>query len=238
MEVCRGMKIAIVDDERKWRNEATIVLNQIIEQSDEVEEYDSGESFLAGEKAYDVVIIDIEMPGMDGFETTIEYKNEYPKATVIILTTHLELARKGYLVEAFRYIDKTQMQEELKEAFDKIRQLYSRENYHIVGKKNSMTKSIPIKDVIFIETKSKGVIIHVNDETYFSDVKINELENWLRNYDFFRCNKSFLVNLSAVQKMNNKFVYFEGNQKAYISVRKLAETKKQYIETKKRFASM
>lgn len=232
------MKIAIVDDERKWRNEATIVLSQIIEQSDEVEEYDSGESFLAGKKAYDVVIIDIEMPGMDGFETTIGYKKEYPKATVIILTTHLELARKGYLVEAFRYIDKTQMQEELKEAFDKIRQLYNRENYHIVGKKNSMTKSIPIKDVIFIETKSKGVIIHVNDETYFSDEKINELENRLRSYDFFRCHKSFLVNLSVVQKMDNQFVYFEGNQKAYISVRKLAETKKQYIETKKRFASM
>lgn len=232
------MKIAIVDDERKWRNEATIVLSQIIEQSDEVEEYDSGESFLAGKKAYDVVIIDIEMPGMDGFETTIGYKKEYPKATAIILTTHLELARKGYLVEAFRYIDKTQMQEELKEAFDKIRQLYNRENYHIVGKKNSMTKSIPIKDVIFIETKPKGVIIHVNDETYFSDEKINELENRLRIYDFFRCHKSFLVNLSAVQKMDNQFVYFEGNQKAYISVRKLAETKKQYIETKKRFASM
>ena len=78
----------------------------------------------------------------------------------------------------------------------------------------------------------------MNDETYFSDEKINELENRLRNYDFFRCHKSFLVNLSAVQKMDNQFVYFEGNQKAYISVRKLAETKKQYIETKKRFASM
>lgn len=55
--------------------------------------------------------MDIDMPEMDGFDTIVNYKAEYSESIIIILTTHLDCARKGYLVDAFRYLDKTKKDE-------------------------------------------------------------------------------------------------------------------------------
>ena len=55
---------------------------------------------------------------------------------------------------------------------------------------------------------------------------------------FFQCHKSFLINLNAVEHLDKEFVYFLGDKKAYISVRKYTETKKRYISANKKFASM
>lgn len=117
------MKIAIVDDEAKWRKLALDVVKGYIEDTDKIDIFQSGVEFIKGNKEYNVVLMDVDMPEMDGFETIMKYKAEYSESIIIILTTHLDCARKGYLVDAFRYVDKTKMQEELQEAFEKVREI-------------------------------------------------------------------------------------------------------------------
>ena len=232
------MKIAIVDDELRWIEQVVKCLKKILNFCDGIDTYSSGTDFLSEIKEYDVVLMDIEMPNKDGFDTILEYKNKYETAIVIILTTHIESARKGYLVDAFRYIDKRNMNVELEEAFDKINKLAKRNQYYITGKKENITKNIPVKDILYFETKSKGVIVHTTTEIYNCDEKINSLESKLLEFDFFRCHKSFLINMIAVRKLDKQFVYFDGNEKAYVSVRKYTETKRKYINAKKKYASM
>lgn len=232
------MKLAIVDDESRWRFESLRVVKDNVDNEDEVDLYESGILLIQSGVEYDVILVDIEMPEMDGFETIEKYKSIHKDTIVIILTTHLELSRKGYLVDAFRYVDKTNMKEELNEAFEKIHQMNKRNNYYIVGKKDDIIKSILVKDVIYFETRPKGVIIHTQNNMYESDERINDLEEKLIEYDFFRCHKSFLVNMKSVQKIDRQFAYFTDSNKAYISVRKLGETKKKYIDVKKKYASM
>lgn len=232
------MRIAIVDDEIKWCTLALKVVEENVDVSTEIDLYTSGPEFISRHNEYDVVLMDIEMPGMDGFDTSIKYKENYPDAIIIILTTHLEMSRRGYLVNAFRYIDKNLMKEEIAEAFEKINQINKRNGCCIVGRNNTITKSISINDILFIETKAKGIVMHTEEGTYISDEKINELESLLEKYDFFRSHKSFLINLNAVEKIDKQFAYFVNKKKAYISVRKYAETKRKYIVAKKKNASM
>ncbi len=232
------MKIAIVDDEQKWRTLASEVVKSFIEKSDEIEEFNSGVEFLKRNTEYDVVLMDIDMPEMDGFETIISYKAEHSESVIIILTTHLDCARKGYLVDAFRYVDKTKMQDELKEAFERIRDINRKNSFSLTGISGNETKNILVKDILYIETKGRGCIIQTKDKSYECSDKISELETKLKEYGFFQCHKSFLVNLSLAEHIDKKFVYFLGDKKAYISVRKYTETKKRYIATKKKFAAM
>ena len=117
------MKIAIVDDEAKWRKLVLDVVKGYTEEADKIDIFESGVEFIKKNREYNVVLMDVDMPEMDGFETIINYKTEYSESIIIILTTHLDCARKGYLVDAFRYVDKIRMQEELKEAFEKVRQI-------------------------------------------------------------------------------------------------------------------
>ena len=232
------MKIAIVDDEKKWRDLASDVVTCYMVQTDELEVFCSGAEFLNRKEEYNVVLMDIDMPEMDGFETIMNYKTEYPESMIIILTTHLDCARKGYLVDAFRYVDKTKMKEELNEAFETIRELTQKSNFSLTGMSGNVTKSIQIKDILYIETNGRGCIINTPKGSYESNEKIHNLEKELEPYGFFQCHKSFLINLGCVEYIDKEFAYFPGHRKAYISVRKYTDTKKKYIAMKKKFASM
>ncbi len=232
------MKIAIVDDEQKWRDLVIEVVKKYTYESDEIEEFDSGVAFLKKNRKYDFVLMDIEMPEMDGFDTVMNYKIEFPESTIVILTTHLECARKGYLVDAFRYVDKTKMDEELGEAFEKIRELKSEKSYYITGRDGEIYKKIFTKDILYIEVKGKGSKIYTLDKEYEGSEKLGELESELEEYGFFRCHKSFLINLNAVDSMDKEFAYFSNDRKACISARKFVETKRKYIAGKKRHAGM
>lgn len=232
------MKIAIVDDEVKWRNLTLEVVKGYVEKADEIDTFESGVEFIKRNGEYNVVLMDVEMPEMDGFETIINYKAEYSESIIIILTTHLDCARKGYLVDAFRYVDKTKMKEELKEAFEKVRAINRKNRFSLTGTNGNDTKNILIKDILYIETNGRGSIINTIDRDYECSEKINDLETKLEEYGFFKCHKSFLINLNCVEHLDKKFAYFVKGKKAYISVRKYTETKKRYIAAKKKFASM
>lgn len=232
------MKIAIVDDEVKWRNLTLEVVKGYVEKADEIDTFESGVEFIKRNGEYNVVLMDVEMPEMDGFETIINYKAEYSESIIIILTTHLDCARKGYLVDAFRYVDKTKMKEELKEAFEKVRAINRKNRFSLTGTNGNDTKNILIKDILYIETNGRGSIINTIDRDYECSEKINDLETKLEEYGFFKCHKSFLINLNCVEHLDKEFAYFVKGKKAYISVRKYTETKKRYIAAKKKFASM
>lgn len=232
------MKIAIVDDEAKWRHLASDVVKGYIEETDKIDIFESGVEFIKRNGEYNVVLMDVDMPEMDGFETIINYKEEHSESIIIILTTHLDCARKGYLVDAFRYVDKTKMHEELQEAFEKVRELNRKNSFSLTGINGNDTKCILVKDILYIETNGRGSIINTIDRCYECSEKINDLEIRLEEYGFFRCHKSFLINLNAVEHLDKEFVYFEADKRAYISVRKYTETKKKYIEAKKKIASM
>lgn len=232
------MKMAIVDDEKKWRNLVLKAVKDYMDETDEIEVFHSGTEFLKKSAEYDVVLMDIDMPEMDGFDTIINYKKKHPKSMVIILTTHLECARKGYLVEAFRYVDKTKMKDELKEAFEKVREIIKENNLWLMGTDGNITKKVLLEDILYIETDGRGSVINTMSKSYGCSEKINDLERKLEEYGFFKSHKSFLINLKSVEHIDKKFAYFTENKKAYVSVRKYTEMKKRYIAAKKKFASM
>lgn len=234
----RKMKIAIIDDEKNWRDSARSAVQEYVDPRDQIELFSSGITFLNRHKEYDVVLMDIDMPKLDGFDTIIRYKTEFSSSTILILTTHLDYARKGYLVDAFRYIDKAKMEEELDEAFEKIREINRKNQFSVVGRNGKKVKTILIKDIYYIETSGRYCAITTADERYECSESVGVLEEKLEEYGFFRCHKSFLVNLNAVKYLDNTFAYFPGNKKAYISVRKYVETKRRYIAIRKKYAAM
>ena len=111
------MNIAIVDDEVHWRNVVKEELEKIYNSKEIcIDIFEDGKTYLRSKKQYAVSFIDIEMPYMDGFQVIERAKEVNSEGVYIILTTHTEMSRKGYLVNAFRYIDKAKMAEEIVEA--------------------------------------------------------------------------------------------------------------------------
>lgn len=226
------MKIAVVDDERLWQAKVKNLLERHPwKENIEIDLFSSGEAFYK-KKDYDIVFMDIEMGKMDGFETSYRYKENNQDFVLIFLTTHMEMSRRGYLVNAFRYIDKSNVEEELKEALEAIELLRQKNHvfqFHVV---NMGTIHLKLKDILFIETEKRNVIIHTKEQSFVSNRKIEELEEELKEWGFFRSHKSYLVNLTNILKFDKLNIYFKAGKKALVSTRKYADLKESYLRQK------
>lgn len=236
------MNIAIIDDEKEWRTKAKKELLQNLEtinQNASISVYSSGDLFLQDEKAFDMVFMDIEMEGMDGFEATQSYKKRFPKCLVCILTTHSELYRLGYQVDAFRYIDKDNMKEEIPEALSsgiKVLGKNTKITFHIV---NVGDIQLAINEILYIETVKRNVRIFTREEQYLSNRTISSLEEELREYGFYSVHKSTLVNLDAITDIDTKRrkLGFPNGNYVTVAGQKIPELKEKYLKVKFMYAN-
>lgn len=223
------MRIAIVDDQEKWRVCVEELIKKHYGQSmPQIDHFDCGESF-CDQDDYDVVFLDIEMKQMDGFETARRYKQNNRDALILFLTTHVELSRRGYMVNAFRYIDKACIEEELEEALSAIDELPKKDHVIVFHVVNMAELYVQAKDILFIETDKRNVIVHTVEREFKSNRGIEDLETELKDYGFFRCHKSYLVNLERVRKIDRGYAYFANGTKAMISTRKYTEMKEKFF---------
>lgn len=100
------MKIAVVEDEIKWQLIVQREIRKYYGDNIQIKVFSCGDELLREEKEYQIIFMDIEMPGRDGFIVSKEYLCKFPDTLIIIMTTHTELSRLGYRVNTFRYIDK------------------------------------------------------------------------------------------------------------------------------------
>lgn len=228
------MNIAIIDDEKLWRNMAhKLVQNHYAGVDINIEEFESGDSFLERKGNFDFVLVDIEMPGKDGFETIKEYKGIKQEFITIIFTTHMEISNKGYFVDAFRYINKDNMEAELKEVLtsaDVRLETNKTLSFNELGKGNI---NIRICDIFYIETEARKLIVHTFNGELKCSGKISQYEEELENVGFFRSHKCYLVNMDKVKRFSSSEAEFTDGTTAYVSSRRYAEMKRKYLERKR-----
>src|SRR5512139_4052030 len=119
-------RVLIVDDEDDFRE---TIIKRLKNRKIQVEGAENGYKALELLQAqdFDVVILDVKMPGMDGIETLKEIKIKKPDVEVIMLTGHasVESGIQGMQLGAFDYVMKPVPLDEL---LDKMRQAYERKS--------------------------------------------------------------------------------------------------------------
>ncbi len=225
------MNIAIVEDAKEWTEKMKNVIQQTLKKKQtEIEIYSSAEEFLEAGKEYQIVFMDIYLNGISGLEATIEYKSQFSKSIVMIVTSYKEYCREGYKVEAFRFIEKDNLKEEMQEglehALTKLRR-YQTIEVHVPKQGKVM---LVYKDIIYIETikQERKVIFHTTKQDYTAEEKITELTKRLKEDGFYRSNKSVLVNLDWVEKDGieaAKKIFLKNGKKVSLGVKKRKESR-------------
>lgn len=230
------MNIAIVDDEIFWQKSAFTLVNNFFEKNEYLEitpyirTFSSGKELLSCDTVYDVIILDVEMPQLNGFELAEQYRLRNYIVTVIMLTVHTHLSSQGYLVEAFRYIDKANMEKELNEAFRSLISRMSRNKpftFNVVHLGSLTVMSGTIK---YLETVNRHLKIHTHEKSFQSNMTISQAERQLTGLGFFRCHRCYLINLDYIQKIQDKQVYLQQNIKIPVPSHKIKALKDSYIE--------
>ena len=112
------MRVAICDDEKiQLSITKTSVENSYNSLDLIVDTYTSGIELLNAVDVvnYDLIILDIEMPGVNGIDTAKRLRKIEDKTAIVFLTSHVEYALEGYEVNALRYLTKPASTEKLSE---------------------------------------------------------------------------------------------------------------------------
>ena len=225
------MKIAVVDDEKLWLKRVEDFLEHYYSGREvDITYYLSGKSFLNENKKNDIILMDIEMPVINGFEAIERYKTRFPEAVIIILTTHDELARKGFIFEAFRYIDKPFMEDELPEALKSAGIKLNGGRTIVLKVVKARDISVKVKNIVYIETLKRNVIVHIGKDAFVCDSTISNMEHELSKYGFYRAHRSYLINLRCVDSFCKTDIKMNNGEMAMLSTRKFADFKKNLME--------
>lgn len=206
------MKALIIDDERLARNELRRLLEPFssIEVVGEAGNADEAVK-LIGELRPDLLFLDIDMPGKDGFELLAALESA---PHVVFVTAYDEHAVKAFDVNALDYLLKPIDPERLAAAVNKLAQLpkeqdATRENLtasdRIFIKDGERCWFVALREVRLLESEGNYVRVRFGENKPLVLRSLNNLEKRLDPHVFFRANRKQMVNLAFVQKIEPWF---------------------------------
>jgi two-component system response regulator LytT len=210
-------KVAIVEDHKPSADVLTGYLQRYSKENNvefDIVYFSDGDQIVFEYKPiYDIIFLDIEMRILDGM-TSARRIREFDKDVVIIFITNMsQYAVKGYEVDALSYLLKPityfAFSQELKRAIEKIK---TKENNYFIFSTKDETIRLHTSEVLYIESVKHKLIIHTKDKQYVINGPMREIENKLSNFNFFRCNNCYLVNLARVTGVKDNFVLVEDRQ--------------------------
>ncbi len=208
------MKVAVVDDVprdaqllvrylQQFQGEQGISIQIVPFYSsiDFLEEYDG---------AYDIVFLDIEMPGSDGLTTAREIRNRDDAVAIIFITNMAQYAIRGYEVNAVDFMVKPvgyfNFAQKLAKA---IRFLHRRSQRTILLTGEDGVIRLAVSDIWYIEKDRDNLIYHVRQGTFRKRGTMKAEKELLRGLPFEECTVGCLVNLEAVQQISREYVYLK-----------------------------
>ena len=211
------IKVAIVEDEfeAQERLKKCLAIFSDKENVDfDIRVYPNGSSFIESFRCqFDIVYLDIEMPGINGMDTAKIIRKKDKEVILVFVTNLAQMALEGYQVEALDFIVKPI---DSASFCMKMQRVLSR-SLAQAGKSISVINMegeiiiIRHRDIYYVETDGHYVIYHLTS----SDMKIyGTLKQVEEKIDdgktFVRCNRSFLVNLQYLEKIEKDNVIIHG----------------------------
>lgn len=97
---------------------------------------------------------------------------------------------------------------------------------HVVGQGKN---SIKLSDILYVEAQMHCIFIHTNNGIIKSNYSLAEVEDMLQEESFYRCHKSYIVNINEICFYKGTVIHMSNGEIVYISRRRLREFKKMYF---------
>ncbi len=229
------IKVAIVDDDFMYLEK---LYRKILQYSEahhleiQVTSYSHGFELVSDFKPiYDIIFLDIEMPHLNGIEVAKEIRKSDPHVVIIFITNSAKYAVKGYEVGAFDYMMKPLEYESFAVKFSlALSAIHSKDAFSILLPQEEGSRNVAISEIIYIEVRNHWLYIITKDAEYKMLGSLKEMNDQLSDYHFIMCNKSYLINLKHVSKVNSENVVMYGNHELKMSRSRRKAVQNAFIE--------
>lgn len=200
------LDIALVDDNIKYTKYIKeFIQNMDIKESYDIDMYDSANAYLNANKHYDILLLDIEMPEMDGITLA---KKLYQESTLIIYITNYNRMEEAFFINVFKYIMKSKVEVELEKTIKDAIQFID-DNTFIEAKTEFGYKKFKSSDLKYVTYKNRKVYLYANGKEYQTNyTTLEEIEKHLSS-SFIKINRNTIINGYHIEQfMNNEVKMF------------------------------
>ena len=201
----KHMEIGICDDEKAYC-EVMIAYCQkaFAEWKPNFHVFHSGDEMFASNKQFDLLFLDIEMPGMDGISVKDALQDARRSDKIIFLTSHEERMKEAFGANVFDFISKPIVGAEVERVLRKIKKIINRHTITITV--DGVTIMIPLDKILYVEAEDKYVNVHTSEEKYLLRQTLNEWSELLPEPYFCRCSRFCIINMNYYNQKKNEAV--------------------------------
>lgn len=166
----------------------------------------SGDELLASSqqlRTCQILFLDIYMPGLSGVETARRLRAAGYGASIVFATTSTDHGVDSFEVRASDYLVKPFRQEEVDRALDWCLEHMPEPLRSLSVYAEREPQEFPLASVLYIEVLGHQSHIHTLRQTVVVRKSLDDLERAVDSPDFFRCHRSFLVNLNHVERIES-----------------------------------
>lgn len=207
-------RMAICDDDAAQRKHLAGIVTEWAEQGGhliEIKTYSGAQAFLfdyAEEKDLDILLLDIEMDGMDGVTLAKELRQDNETVQIVFITGYPDYIAEGYDVAALHYLLKPVKKEKLAEVLDRAVQISKKTPPSLLVSTDRETVRILLDDIYYVEAQGHYMSVYTAKEEYRLRMTVSEITEKLGE-GFFRCSRSYVVGLRHVSRVTKSEVILD-----------------------------
>ena len=208
------MRVVICDDEPaqiEWlRNKVTEFAGERGMHID-IAAFSSAEAFLfdySENRGVDVLLLDIEMGGMNGVELAHEVRKDNDAVQIVFITGYPDYIAEGYDVAALHYLMKPVKTDKLFEVLTRaVEAVASKPHFFLLPVGKDVVR-VRERDILYAEAQGHYMHLHTTSGEHKLRMTIGELSDRLGD-GFFKCSRSFLVGLAHVSRITKTTIILD-----------------------------
>lgn len=205
------LKVAVVEDEKAFIDQLETYLKTYGEESGEDITFCpflSGKEFVEQfQPIYDIILLDIQMPEMDGMTVAQKIRQIDDDVVIVFITNLAQYALKGYEIGALDYILKPLNYSAFKLRFARaIKRNQTRKGSTVVLKLNGGVKLLKTKDIYYVESDKNQLHYHTTEGEFIVREALWQAEENLKKEHFAKCSRWYLVNLLHITEIRKNSV--------------------------------
>ncbi len=215
------VRIALVEDDAVYQQQLMQYLERYTRESGvkfRITAFSDGDAIVDGYSAnYDIILMDIVMPLMDGMEAAEHIRELDSDVVIIFITNTPQYAMKGYLVDALDYVLKPISYYAFSQRIDRaLSRMKKRTRIYVSVPLKRGVRKVDASQIMYVEVQDHDLMYHTVNEVFESRGTLSEVEGMLPAEQFFRCSSCCLVNLEYVEAVLSGDIMV-GDQKIKVS---------------------
>lgn len=211
------MNIAVVDDSREDAGHLEAFLSRYHQENGlpmQVHTFLSSVEFLESfHGEYDIIYLDIEMPGSNGLEVAHEIRSRDETVAIIFITNMAQYAIRGYEVNAVDFMVKPVGYFNFVQKLEKaLRAAEKRGTQFLLLSNGDGLYRIPPTDIFYIEKDKNYLVYHTRKGLFQQRGTIQEARQRLQGLAFSECTSGCLVNLRHVDRIGRETILVGGEE--------------------------